>query len=522
MWRSFPAFLIVRLGSGRRPCPPATNSTDDYLQCLQYSYERGETAFDEVTETPTEAADNEAVEYFEELSRRRDLLKYWDAEVNVFTQKMKEELMDWTVDRALLPRIFVLGDLEPACHLMQESSGFRYSMEHWLNRMLMSNEATLVTEPEMADFVLLPHCATSVFMHKVVQDESDTIKGRFKEANSLAAFRSNSSIFRRKEVYVSYEGNLPASTVLRLDESYLLHKVYNLWPESPAFQHCWQRSSCKFLTGSIYGRHVWRRFADVFGDKVVFITHAGMSEWLRNQPDEYFLTGSEEFGPSGDGNECRASCALHCKLDPPAVLPQDVVLPWVVAFEWTARATAFRQRDILVFYSGTDNSCSRRKLRKVFSGRFEQEMTAEESRDSKDKILIFPSEFRLKQHEWSELAYRSKLCLCPDGDSPNTGRLVEVIMHGCVPVIISNRLQPPFHQYLDWSRIAFFLREDAIPELPRILREKFQGPAGARRLAEKRQLLRQMSHLCDYARDGVGSTVLMALRELARELRGED
>eukprot|EP00913_Durusdinium_trenchii_P009912 g9303.t1 len=141
---------------------------------------------------------------------------------------------------------------------------------------------------------------------------------------------------------------------------------------------------------------------------------------------------------------------------------------------------------------------------------------------NKEKVLIFPSDFRLKQQEWSELAYRSKLCLCPDGDSPNTGRLVEVIMHGCVPLIISNRLQPPFHK--DVSRvnrvsgIAFFLREDAIPRLPAILAEQFSGPSGDRRILEKRTLLRQMSHLCDYARDGIGSTLLLALR--VRELRG--
>ncbi|CAK9104454.1 unnamed protein product [Durusdinium trenchii] len=421
--------------------------------------------------------------------------------------------------RALLPRIFVLGELEPACQLMEESVGFRYSMEHWLHRMLTSNEAIVVNKAEVADFVYLPHCATSVFMHMVVQDEQEH-QGVFRTANSQSELRLNSSILRRKEVFLGYEGNLPASSVLRLDSSYLMHKVNTIWP-SAAFDQCWRRSSCKFLVGSIYGRHVWRHFAKVFGDKAVFITHAGMSAWLRGQPDEYFLAGSESV-PETIDNTCRASCRLHCMLEPPAALPQDVVLPWVVAFEWTPRATAYRQRDILVFYSGTENSCSRKKIREAFHGRFEMEMNFFDPRShNKEKVLIFPSDFRLKQQEWSELAYRSKLCLCPDGDSPNTGRLVEVIMHGCVPLIISNRLQPPFHKYFDWSKIAFFLREDAIPRLPAILAEQFSGPSGDRRILEKRTLLRQMSHLCDYARDGIGSTLLLALREQTRDLRGE-
>ena len=64
---------------------------------------------------------------------------------------------------ALLPRIYVLGDLvgasgarkrpgackEPACDMMQESVGFRYSMEHWLHRILSSNEAIHVDTAEV-------------------------------------------------------------------------------------------------------------------------------------------------------------------------------------------------------------------------------------------------------------------------------------------------------------------------------------------------------------------------------------
>ncbi|CAJ1400368.1 unnamed protein product [Effrenium voratum] len=472
----------------------------------------GQSDLDEVTQTPTEAADNEAVEYFEELSRNRQQLTSFDREVNVFTEKMRLQLLEWTADRSLLPRIFIMGDIEPACQMMEESVGFRYSMEHWVHRMLTSSDSILVSNVEAADFVFLPHCATGVFMHMVVQDEQRQ-KGGIGHAASLSQL--NASAWKRgRQIFLGYEGNLPASTVLRLDKTYLMHKVNVVWKDVPAFSHCWRRKSCKFLTASIYGRHVWRQFASTFGSKAVFITHAGMSDWLRNQPEELF-SGESDF--AAHASSCGASCELHCMMDPAPVLPQDIVLPWVVAFEWTSRAISFHQRDILVFYSGTENSCSRKRIREVFAGTFEHEM-AKESNARKDRVLIFPPEFRLKQKEWSELAYRSKLCLCPDGDSPNTGRLIEVMMHGCVPLIISNRLQPPFHEYFDWSRIAFFLREDAIPRLPQIL-AYLQGPQGRGQIAQKRHLLKQMGFLCDYARDGVGSTMLMALRERAKELR---
>jgi len=323
------------------------------------------------------------------------------------------------------------------------------------------------------------------------------------------------------ELFLSYEGNLPSTSVLRADDTYLMYKVVAGWKDKPAFKHCMSRSTCKFLIPSIYGRHVWRKFAGFFGEKAVFVTHAGMSDWLRQRPDDYFVTA--EGGPSPDlsatDNQCRASCAMHCMMDPPPVLNQDIVLPWVIAFEWTVRATS-RDRDILAFYSGTENSCSRKVVKETFMGRFEEEMrNVHGSRRVRDRLLFFPAEFRLRQQDWSELAYRSKLCVCPDGDSPNTGRLVEVIMHGCVPLIISNRLQPPLHEYIDWTKVAFFMREDSIPDLPRILQERFAGPKGAREIAAKQELLHQLAFVVDYGRDGVTSTLTLALRERALELR---
>merc|ERR1719326_834672 len=138
-------------------------------------------------------------------------------------------------------------------------------------------------------------------------------------------------------------------------------------------------------------------------------------------------------------------------------------------------------------------------------------------RPRKGVSLIFPPEFRLRQEDWSELAFRSQLCISPDGDSPNTGRLVEVIMHGCVPFIISDRLQPPAHEFLDWSKFAFFLREENLPDLPRILREDLSSPEGAQLIEQKHQNLAQVAHLFDYNREGVSSLLMLHLRERTRQ-----
>ena len=42
-------------------------------------------------------------------------------------------------------------------------------------------------------------------------------------------------------------------------------------------------------------------------------------------------------------------------------------------------------------------------------------------------------------------------------------------MHGCIPVIISERLHPPFGEMIQWTEIAIWLHEDEIPNIPEIL-----------------------------------------------------
>ena len=55
----------------------------------------------------------------------------------------------------------------------------------------------------------------------------------------------------------------------------------------------------------------------------------------------------------------------------------------------------------------------------------------------------------------------------------------EVIQHGCVPVVISERLHPPFAELLRWEELALWVHEQDLPDLPRILRG-VRGPTAGR------------------------------------------
>ena len=85
------------------------------------------------------------------------------------------------------------------------------------------------------------------------------------------------------------------------------------------------------------------------------------------------------------------------------------MIPWPGEFVWTPRS-ARTDRPLLAFFAGTENSCSRRELSRLFA--------------ASDEILVFPPD-ALRHQEWSELALASTFCLVPDGDQPLTGRLVE-------------------------------------------------------------------------------------------------
>ncbi|GFP94458.1 probable glycosyltransferase at5g03795 [Phtheirospermum japonicum] len=63
----------------------------------------------------------------------------------------------------------------------------------------------------------------------------------------------------------------------------------------------------------------------------------------------------------------------------------------------------------------------------------------------------------------------SKYCVCAKGYEVNSPRVVEAILYGCVPVIISDGFVPPFFDVLKWDSFAVFVLERDIPNLKDVL-----------------------------------------------------
>lgn len=57
----------------------------------------------------------------------------------------------------------------------------------------------------------------------------------------------------------------------------------------------------------------------------------------------------------------------------------------------------------------------------------------------------------------------SRFCLHPAGDTPSSCRLFDAIVNHCVPVIISDKIELPFEDDLNYSEFSlFFSSEEAI------------------------------------------------------------
>lgn len=59
----------------------------------------------------------------------------------------------------------------------------------------------------------------------------------------------------------------------------------------------------------------------------------------------------------------------------------------------------------------------------------------------------------------------SKFCLHPAGDTPSSCRLFDAIVSHCVPVIVSDKIELPFEDELDYTKFSiFFSRQEAKKE----------------------------------------------------------
>ncbi|XP_047312476.1 probable arabinosyltransferase ARAD1 [Impatiens glandulifera] len=131
-------------------------------------------------------------------------------------------------------------------------------------------------------------------------------------------------------------------------------------------------------------------------------------------------------------------------------LSKDVVAPYahvVDSFVDDISPTPYESRTTLLFFRGRTvrkaDGVVRAKLKKILAGykdvRYEHGLATDES------IKLSSKGMR-----------SSKFCLSPAGDTPSSNRLFDAIVSHCVPVVVSDKIELPFEDELDYNKFCVF------------------------------------------------------------------
>lgn len=287
--------------------------------------------------------------------------------------------------------------------------GHMYSFEVMFTDYFLANPRNQARW-EDADFVVLPHCITYAY-----------------------------HILRYSEGYNTVHLTWEALRIVQ--EEYLLPLVR--W----AKQHpAYGKKPFVIVYSMDKGRADYPLVSEETKDWIA-VTTVGNPQWMEiNQPWTFPLEAWQTSDP----------CHNQTSVSQRGLIwyPQDVVAPVVTTFAPTNKSFDTRQRDILFFFSGTANSCTRKMLVSEFK---------------RDKKRYFVTDEPMDKMEYAKILYRSRYCLVPDGFSPISARLFEVLLHGCVPVIISEAFHPPFETMMDWRSMALFVKREQVPNLEQYL-----------------------------------------------------
>ena len=156
-----------------------------------------------------------------------------------------------------------------------------------------------------------------------------------------------------------------------------------------------------------------------------------------------------EGDPTSHGADPAKQEAFRPSRDVVSAPGAAVVAAWRRAWHLGERPPA--TRSTLVFYAGTNST----KLRQRMFG-MGSEWAAAASRLGLRAQLVA---HHLNSSEYEASLSSSLFCLCPRGFGVWSPRLVDAVMHGCIPAVLADTYWLPLSCFLDWRRFSLFLPE---------------------------------------------------------------
>nr|GEU70229.1 probable arabinosyltransferase ARAD1 [Tanacetum cinerariifolium] len=131
-----------------------------------------------------------------------------------------------------------------------------------------------------------------------------------------------------------------------------------------------------------------------------------------------------------------------------------------------------------------------------------------------DVFIKHGTQSRESRRMASQGMHTSKFCLHPAGDTPSACRLFDAIVSLCVPVIISDFIELPFEDVIDYRKIAVFVDTDSAVK-PGYLSKLLKKVKNDRILEFQRELLK-VRHYFEY--DDPDGTVNEIWRQVSLKL----
>ncbi|CAJ1353887.1 unnamed protein product, partial [Effrenium voratum] len=217
-------------------------------------------------------------------------------------------------------------------------------------------------------------------------------------------------------------------------------------------------------TGS--GRLLHPALSSHHARQATVVTYAGSTDWLE-QADGYAFTdrlaGRLKAAPMASSCLPRKSEATGLvKYYYPNTWPHDVTMQYPSPYDSKRLWRGPNQRHILASFIGTPTHCSRIDLLGLW---LKKNRTGFQVMETVEDKQIY-----------SKILQTSRFCLVLDGHYPWTIRYLDVLQHGCVPVVVSESWHPPLHRLLAWASAAqgqgfptLMVRPAWIPVLDQIL-----------------------------------------------------
>ncbi|CAN1166259.1 Probable arabinosyltransferase ARAD1 [Linum perenne] len=168
-------------------------------------------------------------------------------------------------------------------------------------------------------------------------------------------------------------------------------------------------------------------------------------------------------------------------------LVKDLIIPYAHRINSYTGEIGVENRNTLLFFMGNRYRKDGGKIRDLFFQMLETE---------NDVIIKHGTQSRENRRAATRGMHTSKFCLNPAGDTPSACRLFDSIVSLCVPVIVSDSIELPFENVIDYTKIAIFVGTKASLK-PGYLVKLLKG-VSTERILEFQKELKRVSHYFEY------------------------